>query len=217
MVTIQKRSVFGQARAHKPKRTFAARLAFALVVLFSALLLPQLVLGANAEEIRPDIAHGKALAELNCRRCHATDLEGESTHSLAPPFWSLSDRGAIDTLADMLVEKTSPTTSDMPHFSITKKQADDIAAWIAWVQPIAHGKRFAEQNCAGCHSIESTGKSPHKDAPPFLEIQDYYPLDGLEESFAEGIVTGHPDMPVFTLAPLQIADLIAFIESIAKP
>lgn len=217
MVNFQKRTVFGQPKTHNTKRTLAACLAVPLLVLFSALLLPQTVLRANAEEIRPDIAHGKALAELNCRRCHATDLEGESTHTLAPPFWSLSDRGAIDTLADMLVEKTSPATSDMPHFSITKKQADDIAAWIAWVQPIAHGKRFAEQNCAGCHSIKNEGKSPHKDAPPFREIHTYYPLDGLEESFAEGIVTGHPDMPVFTLAPLQIADLIAFMESLSKP
>jgi len=164
----------------------------------------------------PDVEHGRALAELNCGRCHATGLEGESDHSLAPPFWSLSDRRPVETVSEMLLRRTTPNDSDMPHFAITKKQADDLAAWIAWVQPIAHGKRFVERNCARCHAIGKSDKSKHSNAPPFREISTYYPLDGLEEGFAEGIVTGHPDMPVFTLEPLEIADVIAYMESLKE-
>lgn len=171
---------------------------------------------ATAQAAGPDVEHGRALAELNCGRCHATGLEGESAHKLAPPFWSLSDRRPIATVSEMLLRRTSPTEGDMPHFAITKKQADDLAAWIAWVQPIAHGKRFVEQNCARCHAIGSFDKSKHADAPTFREISNYYPLDGLEEGFAEGIVTGHPDMPVFTLEPIQIADVIAYMETLRK-
>lgn len=171
---------------------------------------------AAAQALSPEVEHGRALAELNCGRCHATGLEGQSDHELAPPFWSLSDRRPVDTISEMLLRRTTPNDGDMPHFAITKKQADDLAAWIAWVQPIAHGKRFVEQNCARCHAIGKFDKSKHADAPTFREISTYYPLDGLEEGFAEGIVTGHPDMPVFTLEPIQIADVIAYMETLKK-
>lgn len=171
---------------------------------------------SQAQDPGPGVEHGRALAELNCGRCHATGLDGESDHSLAPPFWSLSDRRPVETISEMLLRRTTPNDSDMPHFAIIRKQADDLAAWIAWVQPIAHGKRFVERNCARCHAIGKSGKSKHGDAPTFREISTYYPLDGLEEGFAEGIVTGHPDMPVFTLEPLEIADVIAYMDSLKQ-
>jgi hypothetical protein len=37
---------------------------------------------------------------------------------------------------------------------------------------------------------------------------------GLEEAFAEGIVTGHPSMPEFVLDPGQVADLIAHLKTL---
>jgi hypothetical protein len=32
-------------------------------------------------------------------------------------------------------------------------------------------------------------------------LEARYPLEALEEALAEGIVTGHPDMPQFALEP----------------
>jgi len=79
------------------------------------------------------------------------------------------------------------------------------------------GRGFAEQNCAGCHSIERTGDSPHPDALPFHRLSENYPVRDLEEALAEGIFVGHPDMPPFQLAPEEIDDLLDYLEAIQDP
>ena len=76
------------------------------------------------------------------------------------------------------------------------------------------GREFAQTNCARCHSIDRTGSSPRYPAPPFRELHNRYPVEALEESLAEGIVTGHVDMPEFQLSPDQIDDLIAFLKTL---
>jgi hypothetical protein len=51
-------------------------------------------------------------------------------------------------------------------------------------------------------------------APPFRDLHKGYPVDSLEEALAEGIMTGHPDMPEFRFSPQQIRNLIAFLQSL---
>ena len=160
--------------------------------------------------------HGKALAKLNCGRCHEIGLEGKSPLEAAPPFWTLFTRRPINTIADMLVNKATPSDGPMPHFTISKKQAEDIANWIAWVQPMAHGKRLVEANCARCHATEPGTKSAHPDAPEFRGLFKRYPIDALEEAFADGIYTGHPDMPVFKMTNTQLNDVLAYLEQLQK-
>ncbi len=74
-----------------------------------------------------------------------------------------------------------------------------------------HGKALVENNCARCHGIGAADKSPHPEAPEFRTLSERYPVDALEEAFAEGIVTGHPDMPEFKATPKQIADIIEYL------
>lgn len=85
---------------------------------------------------------------------------------------------------------------------------------IAGETGIARGRVLVETNCARCHAVGQTGESTHPEAPPFRTLSQRYPIDALEEAFAEGIFTGHPDMPDFQAEPEQIADIIAYIESI---
>lgn len=54
----------------------------------------------------------------------------------------------------------------------------------------------------------------HPAAPAFRTLRERYPIDALEEAFAEGIYVGHPDMPEFVADPDQIAAIVAYIESI---
>jgi len=175
---------------------------------------------ANAAELDPGpkaseaVRHGAALAEANCALCHNVGIDGDSTHPSAPPFWSMSTRRSVDTIAEMLRTQASPKHTDMPTFLITEKQANDIAAWIAWIQPIAHGKRLVTQNCSPCHAIGFDDASPHREAPPFRDLSMFYPIEALEEAFAEGIESGHPDMPVFEVDILDLQDILAYIESI---
>ncbi|HEX7790302.1 MAG TPA: cytochrome c [Afipia sp.] len=76
------------------------------------------------------------------------------------------------------------------------------------------GRTFARVNCGRCHSIDRHTPSPLAIAPPFRTLHKKYPLDTLSEALAEGIDSGHPTMPVFTLEPDQINDLLAFLKTL---
>ena len=73
---------------------------------------------------------------------------------------------------------------------------------------------FAKTNCSMCHAIGPSGQSQLPIAPPFRTLHEKYPVENLEEALAEGIVTGHPNMPQFELDPAQIDDLIAYLKSL---
>ena len=76
------------------------------------------------------------------------------------------------------------------------------------------GKAYALANCAKCHSVDKVTPSPLKIAPPFRTLHLRYPVETLAEAFAEGLYTGHPTMPTFTLEPDQIHDLLAYLKSL---
>ncbi|MCP4933720.1 MAG: cytochrome c [bacterium] len=83
-------------------------------------------------------------------------------------------------------------------------------------QLIASGQKLAKDKCASCHSITKQGNSTHKDAPPFRTFAKKWPLSSLEESLAEGIVTGHEDMPEVVFTPLQIGEFLEFLGSLEE-
>jgi mono/diheme cytochrome c family protein len=76
------------------------------------------------------------------------------------------------------------------------------------------GKAFARANCARCHAIDRVSKSPLRIAPPLRSLHQRYPMEALEEALAEGISTGHPDMPAFELSPDQINDLLSYLKTL---
>ena len=94
-----------------------------------------------------------------------------------------------------------------------------IAALLAFggevlAQSAQRGVIFARTNCARCHSIDKLSESPLKIAPPFRTLHLKYPVSQLQESLAEGIVTGHQNMPEFRLDGGQIADFLAFLKTL---
>ena len=76
------------------------------------------------------------------------------------------------------------------------------------------GRELLEAHCAGCHAIDRTDKNPHEEAPAFRDLSQKYPVDALQEALAEGIMTGHPDMPEFAFEPEDVGAIIAYLESI---
>ena len=80
------------------------------------------------------------------------------------------------------------------------------------------GAVLAEQNCARCHAIAPGGVSPAERAPRFETLGQRYPLRYLEEAMAEGLMVAHsdPPMPEFIFTPEEIADLLAYLESLAE-
>jgi mono/diheme cytochrome c family protein len=79
---------------------------------------------------------------------------------------------------------------------------------------IDKGEVLVRENCSRCHAVGKEGDSPHKEAPPFRTLSKNYPIEDLAESLAEGIVSGHPDMPIFVFTPHDVEAVIQYMESI---
>ena len=78
------------------------------------------------------------------------------------------------------------------------------------------GRTFAMANCGKCHSTDKFSPSPLGLAPPLRQLHERYPIERLEEALAEGIVTGHANMPEFKLPRDQVGDLIAFLKTFER-
>ncbi len=81
------------------------------------------------------VAHGKALVEANCARCHGIGANDASNHPEAPPFRTLSERYPLDALEEAFVEGITTGHPDMPEFVATPEQVADILDYIETLQP----------------------------------------------------------------------------------
>ncbi len=79
---------------------------------------------------------------------------------------------------------------------------------------LIRGQALAAERCGRCHATGNADTSPHEKAPPFRLVADTYPPEHLAEALAEGIVSGHPDMPVFVLAPAEIEAFLVYLDSL---
>ena len=78
------------------------------------------------------------------------------------------------------------------------------------------GRVLVTNNCARCHAIDKLSASPVALAPPFRTLHERYPVEDLQESLAEGIVTGHPMMPEFSFDPGQVNDIISYLKTLER-
>jgi cytochrome c len=78
------------------------------------------------------------------------------------------------------------------------------------------GEALVKENCSRCHAVGKEGDSPHPPAPPFRTLSSKYPVEDLAESLAEGIVSGHPDMPIFVFSPHDVEAIIQYLQSIQE-
>lgn len=116
-------------------------------------------------------------------------------------------RVAVGILACAVAACASPPPrTPMPQVATRSASLGD--------QAIARGRHLTSTACASCHATGATGESPLTDAPPLREIVHRYPLDHLEQAFAEGLVTAHPAMPAYIFRASEIDDLIAYLETL---
>ncbi len=105
------------------------------------------------------------------------------------------------------------------HSKITAVALAGAAVFAAHVAVAADGRlvkgeALLTKNCARCHAIGVTGESPLEKAPPFRQIVTRYPVDNLAEALAEGIVSGHADMPEFVFEPGEIDAILAYLADV---
>lgn len=113
-------------------------------------------------------------------------------------------RSWLGRLAAVLVGSTALLAAALPATAADKTLADK-------------GEVLVRENCSRCHAVGKEGQSPHKDAPPFRTLSSKYPIEDLGESLAEGIVSGHPDMPIFAFSPHDVEAILEYLESIQSP
>jgi mono/diheme cytochrome c family protein len=78
------------------------------------------------------------------------------------------------------------------------------------------GLTLIRTHCAGCHAIDRVSESPLKIAPPLRTLPAKYPLETLRTPLREGVLTGHPTMPVFRLDPDQVEDILAYLRTLER-
>jgi mono/diheme cytochrome c family protein len=103
---------------------------------------------------------------------------------------------------------------------ITVVAAAAFAASGAWAGEtdarLAKGRSLLEANCSRCHAIGADDESKHKEAPPFRVVVTRHPPDNLAEALAEGLISGHPDMPEFVFEPDEVEAITSYLGSL-KP
>ena len=122
-------------------------------------------------------------------------------------------------------EESASAVTELQGGGLKRSQARDaasiaflvvsaVSANAAEKTLIDKGEVLVRENCSRCHAIGKEGDSPHKEAPPFRTLSAKYPIDDLAESLAEGIVSGHPDMPIFVFNPHDVEAIIEYLQSI---
>jgi mono/diheme cytochrome c family protein len=117
-------------------------------------------------------------------------------------------------LAKILIVIAGVHCTAMTGCSANRVATDEVASKSPTTELLGRGEAIAEGACADCHAIRADDASRHATAPPFRFIGQSYPIESLGEAFAEGIVVGHPDMPVWTFEPEDIDALLTYMESV---
>jgi mono/diheme cytochrome c family protein len=89
-----------------------------------------------------------------------------------------------------------------------------VASGASAEPDLKRGEALVAANCASCHAVGRVGESPRKQAPAFRTLGRRYPIESLEEALAEGIMSGHPDMPEFSFDADDVGAIIAYLKSI---
>ncbi|MEQ1610113.1 MAG: cytochrome c [Hyphomonadaceae bacterium] len=101
-----------------------------------------------------------------------------------------------------------------PSASDPAAEGSTMLAPNAAPEQIERGKRIVQMQSVSCHAVRADHKSRNPNAPALRTLAEHYPVTGLEEAFALGIMTGHARMPDFRFGRDQIRDILAYLGSI---
>ena len=79
---------------------------------------------------------------------------------------------------------------------------------------VDRGRTLAGRLCSSCHAIGRQGPSPQIGAPPFRDLGRRVDFETLCDRLAEGLVSGHPAMPVFRFTWRDRRAFIAYLKSV---
>src|SRR5262249_40060141 len=153
-------------------------------------------------------------AQRVCSVCGTISAE-QSRNPKAPRFREVADTpGITGTALRVWMETSHPTM----HALVAGLSLGliPVQASAAEKDLTNKGEVLVKENCSRCHAIGKEGNSPHPEAPPFRTLSTRYPIEDLSESLAEGIVSGHPDMPIFVFGPADVEAIVDYLKSIQE-
>lgn len=80
--------------------------------------------------------------------------------------------------------------------------------------PVDRGRSVVSRLCSQCHAIGAADRSPHPTAPAFRRLEPRVDLDELGQRLRDGILAGHPEMPVFVLKANEASAVVTYLRSI---
>ena len=128
---------------------------------------------------------------------------GEHTIELAMNKLRAVAAATIGLAAILVAGSAGAQPGTVPEPAVPGAAADAHSA--------AKGLEILNANCGRCHATGEDDASKHAEAPPFRVVVTRYPPENLAEALAEGIVSGHPDMPEFVFQPAEIEAILAYL------
>ncbi len=153
---------------------------------------------ASAQQSEQEVVqHGRELANLLCKRCHAISGPGPSPRKAAPPFSTLIGKLTFEGLADQLLEGLRLGHKPMPPWEFSERQALNLLVYIDSVSatPAAASAKADRElqiagehqdaaldyrtYCASCHGSSATGQGSFSKelkvpAPSLVDLRQRY-------------------------------------------
>jgi mono/diheme cytochrome c family protein len=79
----------------------------------------------------------------------------------------------------------------------------------------ARGKAILQDKCARCHSIELTGDSALKQAPPMRTIYRRFNQKELRAELSEGMVSKHREMPQIQFSDDDVYAIMTYLYTLS--
>ena len=79
-----------------------------------------------------------------------------------------------------------------------------------------HGKALLETQCARCHAVGETGRSPLNEAPPFRTFGEKLYDTDFEQRLQDGLTTIHLGMPTFRFNRDDAAAAVNYLKAIQQ-
>jgi mono/diheme cytochrome c family protein len=79
---------------------------------------------------------------------------------------------------------------------------------------VADGQKLVAEACSTCHAVEGPTAASQQ-APPLAAVAQMHSTTSL--SLHAFLLTPHPSMPNYRLAPKEVDDVVAYILSLRRP
>ena len=130
---------------------------------------------------------------------------------------AIAAAGALGIAAAVLTAPAWSAEGSNTGADAATSEPADTDAGATDTDAAAKGRAILEANCHRCHAIGMDDSSHHEEAPPFRVVVTRYPPGNLAEALAEGIVSGHPDMPEFVFQPDEIEAILTYLGTLMPP